>query len=214
MAKIVPTILTDDEEEYHKRLLRAEHVSDLIQIDLVDGKFASCKTVSANVIKKYLSSSFLEIHLMVRDPQNYIDDLMSVEHISRLIVPFEGESGLPEVIYHIKNHDKQVGISINPETPVGAVFHLLDDIDLLLLLAVKPGFSGQKLNENVFSKVREVKKTVPGLAVEVDGGVNFDNVAMLAASGVDFLATNSVLYNSDDFYLAYEKLAKLASNPR
>ena len=141
MAKIIPAILTDSEEDYHKRLLLAEHVSDLIQIDIVDGNFAKNKTVGLDVVKKYPSSSFLEIDLLVEYPQNYIDELMFTEHVSRIIVPFECAGGLPEAIYHVKNHGKQVGISLNPDTPVGAAIHFFDEIDFLRLLAVNPGFS-------------------------------------------------------------------------
>lgn len=211
MSKIIPTILTNDEATYHKRLLMAEHVSDLIQIDVIDGKFAANTTIDTKIIKKYPSSSNLEIQLMVVYPQNYIDDLMHLQHILRIIVPFEGESGLPEILYHVKNHNKQVGLSLNPSTPVAAVTHMLDDIDLLLLLAVEPGFSGQKFQERVIDKVQEAKKINPTLAVEVDGGINFDNAPALSHSGADFLAVNSTLYAADDFRVAYEKLAKLVS---
>lgn len=210
MAKIIPTILTSDENIYHKRLLMAEHVSDIIQVDVIDGKFANNITVDTGIIRKYPSSSNLEIQLMVIYPQNYIDDLMFAEHIFRIIVPFEGEAGLPEVFYHIKNHGKQVGLSINPKTPVGGILHLLDDIDLLLLLAVEPGFSGQPFQDHVIEKVKEAKKYAPEVAVEVDGGIDFENAPKLACAGADFLAVNSTLYNAADFRVAFEKLAKLA----
>lgn len=213
MAIIVPTILTNNEEEYHQRMLKAEHVSSLIQVDVIDGKFANNLTIGPDTVKKYLNVSQLEIQLMVVYPQNYIDQLVSCEHVAKIIVPFEIEGDLNEAIYHIKRHGKQAGLSINPGTPVKAVLHFLYDTDLLLLLAVEPGFAGQKFQDGVIEKVKEAKKLVPGLAVEVDGGVNFDNVRILAEAGADFLAANSVLYKADDFYVAYEKLAKLA-NPK
>ncbi len=212
MAKIVPTILTSDEQEYHDRLLMAEYVSDLIQIDVIDGKFAKNMTVGVDIIKKYFSSSMLEIQLMVLFPRNYISELSPLEYVSRIIVPFEVESDLHEAIYQIKNVNKQAGLSINPATPVGAVSHLFSEIDLLLVLAVEPGFSGQKFQESSLDKVREAKKMAPELPVEVDGGVTFDNAQKIAQAGADFLAANSVLYNTPDFYLAYEKLAKIAQN--
>lgn len=211
MAQIIPAILTDDEQEYHDRLLKAQHVSDIIQVDIIDGKFAANTTVGVDTIKKYLTTANLEVQLMVAYPQNYIDDLMFVEHVGRIVIPFEAGSGLPEAIYHIKNHNKQVGLSLNVETPVKAALHLLDDIDFLLLLAVNPGFSGQKLNELVVDKIKEAKNIACGLAVEVDGGVNFENAALLCEAGADFLAANSVLFGAEDFHLAFEKLAKLAS---
>ena len=210
MAKIVPTILTTSPQEYQKKLLKAEHVSDLIQVDVIDGKFAANETISCEVIKKYSSSSFLEIHLMVVHPQKYIDELVKIEHVSRIIVPFEVDLDLNEAIYQIKKHGKQAGLSLNPDTELAAAFHLYDDIDLLLLLAVIPGFSGQKFQESTVDKVKEIKAMVPELAVEVDGGVNFENAPKLAKAGADFLAANSVLFKASDFVLAYEKLAKLA----
>lgn len=132
----------------------------------------------------------------------------------RIIVPFEGESGLPEIFYHIKNHGKQAGLSLNPSTPVAAVSHMLDDIDLLLLLAVEPGFSGQKFQEKVFDKIREAKTINPSIAIEVDGGITFDNAPELSVAGADFLAVNSTLYAADDFKVAYEKLVNLIEKAR
>ncbi|MBI2012560.1 hypothetical protein HYS90_01370 [Candidatus Curtissbacteria bacterium] len=212
MAKIIPTILTANEDDYHDKLLLAEHVSDLIQVDIIDGMFADNTTVGVNVIKKYQSASMLEVQLMVLYPQNYIDELMFVEHVSRIIVPFEAHGDVANAIYHIRNHNRQVGLSINPQTPPKAALHFLDDIDFLLLLAVEPGFSGQKFKMETLDKVREVKKIAPGLAVEIDGGITFENAREVAASGADFLAVNSALFGAGDFYLAFEKLSKIVQN--
>ena len=210
MAKIIPAILTDSEEEYHKRLLLAEHVSDLIQIDIVDGNFAKNKTVGLDVVKKYPSSSSLEIDLLVEYPQNYIDELMFAEHVSRIIVPFECAGGLPEAIYHVKNHDKQIGLSLNPNTPVGAAIHFFDDIDFLRLLAVNPGFSGQKFQEVTYDRIKQAKNILKELPIAIDGGINKDNIAKLSKAGANYLAVNSALFEDEDFLTAYEKLAKLA----
>ena len=210
MAKIIPAILTDGEEEYHKRLLLAEHVSDLIQIDIVDGNFAKNKTVGLDVVKKYPSSSSLEIDLLVEYPQNYIDELMFTEHVSRIIIPFECVGGLPEAIYHVKNHDKQIGLSLNPNTSVGAAIHFFDDIDFLRLLAVNPGFSGQKFQEVTYDRIKQAKNILKELPIAIDGGINKDNIAKLSKAGANYLAINSALFKAEDFMTAFEKLAKLA----
>lgn len=212
MALIVPGILTADEDEYHKRLRMAEHVSDLIQIDVVDGKFAPSSTVGVDIIKKYPSSSQLEIQLMVVYPLNYIDDLVRLEYVSRIIFPFEIDGDVYDDIYHIKKHNKQAAISLNPETPVAAALHFFDDVDLLLLMTGRPGFSGQVLGENTYERIRQVKKIDSELAIEIDIGVNFENAAKLARAGADFLVTSSAIYDAPDFKVAYEKLAELASN--
>ena len=213
MAKIIPGILTTSEKEYHKRLQMAEHVSDLIQIDVVDGKFSANTTVGTNIIKKYPTSSQLEIQLMVIYPLNYIDDLARLDCVSRIIFPFEIEGDINENIYLIKNFGKQVGISLNPQTPVSVALRFFDDIDILLLMTGKPGYSGQKLGQNTYERIKQAKKLAPDLPIEIDIGVNFENAAKLASYGADFLGASSALYNAPDFYLAYEKLAKLASKP-
>ena len=210
MAKIIPGILVKNEAEYHKRLLMAEYVTDLVQIDVVDGQFSTNTTVGPEIIKKYPSSSLLEIQLMVIYPENYIDDLAPLEYVSRIIVPFETDADIPSAIYHIKKHGKQAGLSLNPTTPVSAAIHFFDDIDLLLLMTGKPGFSGQKLDENTYERIRQAKKIAHELPVEIDIGVNFGNAKQLAETGADFLVASSTLYDADDFKVAYEKLAKLA----
>lgn len=213
MATIVPGILTADEEDYHQKLRKAEHVADLIQIDIIDGRFAKNTTIGPDIIKKYPSSSQLEIQLMVVYPQNYIDDLVQLDYVSRIIVPFEIDADINEAIYHIKNHQIQAGLSLNYETPIKAGFHFFDDIDLLLLMTGKPGSSGQKLGENTYARIMEAKNILPSLPVEIDIGVNFENTNKLAKTGADFLVASSALYSAEDFRVAYEKLDKLASNP-
>ena len=210
MAKIVRGIVNDSESEYNKRLLVAEHVADLIQIDLVDGKFALNNTVGVEIIKKYYSSSFLEIQLMVIYPENYIDELAPLDYVSRIIFPFEIDADINSAIYHIKKHGIQAGLSLNPDTPITAAIHYFDDIDLLLLMTGKPGFSGQKLGEGTYGRIRQTKKINRALPVEIDIGVNFENAGKLARAGADFLVASSTLYGAEDFRLAYEKLAKLA----
>ena len=211
LAKIVPGILTDSEEEYHQRLLIAEHAADLIQIDVVDGIFSKNTTVGVDIIKKYPSSSSLEIQLMTAFPQNYINDLASLDYVTRIIFPFETNTDVNMSIYLIKGYGKQAGLSLNPTTPIEAAYHFFDDVDFLLLMTGDPGYSGQKLGENTYKRIGQVKKMVRELPVEIDIGVNFDNAQKLAQAGADFLVASSALYNAPDFKFAYDKLAKLAS---
>ncbi len=211
MAKIIPGILTADENDYVRRLKTAEQVADLIQIDVVDGQFAKNMTVGAPIIAKYPTISQLEIQLMVVDPISYINQLGNLPYIVRIIAPLEVPTNFKEVIYTTKKFNKQVGLSLNPDTPVLSVKDYFDHIDLLSLYAGRPGFSGQKLDEGIIDKIKETKNLCPELPVEVDIGVNFETAPKLAAAGADFLVATSVLNNAPDYYLAFEKLAKLAS---
>ena len=210
MAKIVPGILTDDEDDYATRLKRAEHVSDLIQVDVIDGIFAPNKTIDINIIEKYQSTSMLEVQLMVNNPSEHIAKLVNIDFVSRIIFPFETKENIRENIYTIKQSGKQVGVSINPETPVIKIAEFADDIDVLCIFSASPGFSGKKLEDAVYGRIKESKKLDPDLPIEIDIGVNSETAPLLALAGADFLVATSALHNSPDYMIAYEKLDKLA----
>lgn len=210
MATIIPAILTDSEDVYKSQLEQAEHVSDIIQVDIVDGKFAQNTTIGTEIVARHQSSASLEIQIMAVDSLSYISALAGLEYVFRIIIPFEKNLNLKECIWRIKRARKQVGVSLNPATRVSATSHLVNIIDLLLLLGVEPGFSGQEFKVNVINKIKEARKLSRSLPIEVDGGVNFETTPKIVGAGANFLAANSVLFNAPDFYVAFEKLAKLA----
>lgn len=212
MAKIVPGILTLDEQDYVARLKRAEHVADLVQVDVIDGVFAPNKTIDFNIIKKYPSVAMLEVQLMVHNPSKHIAELAGIDFVSRIIFPFETNEDVGENIYRIKQANKQAGISINPETPVSSIVDFADDINVLCIFSASPGFSGKKLEEAVYGRIKESKKLKPDLAVEIDIGVNFETAPLLAKTGADFLVATSALHNAPDYRNAFEKLSKLAGD--
>jgi len=214
MAKIVPGILTADEDDYRVRLKRAEHVSDLVQVDIIDGIFAANKTVSVEIVRKIQTSIMLEVQLMVDKPSLDITKLLGVDFVSRIIFPFETKESVRENIYLIKRAGKQAGLSINPETPVISIDKYADDIDILCIFSANPGFSGRKLEEPTYGRIKESKLLYPTLPVEVDIGVNFDTTPLLVKAGANFLVATSALHNAPDYLVAYEKLDKLASVKR
>lgn len=211
MAQIIPGILTADEGEYQKKLRLAEHSAPLIQIDIVDGIFSANKTVDVETVAKFGSSSSLEIQLMVADPTGYLSDLVKLDFVSRVIFPLETNTDVGAAIYSIRKFGKQAGISLNPDTPLASAINFFDDIDLLLLMTGKPGYSGQKLGHETYTRIKDAKKLAPSLPVEIDIGVNFENAAELAKCGADFLVTSSALFNAPEFGIAYDKLVKLAA---
>lgn len=210
MAIIIPGILTSDEVDYAKRLEVADRVCDLIQIDVVDGKFANNVTVGVDVIKKHIPKNRLEIQLMVVDPISYIVELASLDFVSRIIFPLEIDTPINDVVYEIKRSKKQVGLSLNPDTVIGAAQPFFDEMDLLLLMTGKPGFSGQKLGEDTYERITKVRMQTATLPIEIDIGVNFENAQKLSRAGANYLVASSVLFGAPDFSLAYEKLANLA----
>ena len=210
MAKIIPGILTNEERDYVARLKKAEKVAGLVQVDVIDNIFAPNKTIDFNVIKKYPSIGLLEVQLMVYNPSKHIAELSDVNFVSRIIFPFETKEDVRANIYRVKQSNKQVGISINPETPVSSIEDFASDIDIVCIFSASPGFSGKKLDEMVYSRIKESKRLMPHLAIEIDIGVNFETAPLLAATGADFLVATSALHNAPDYGIAFEKLAKLA----
>ena len=151
---------------------------------------------------------------MVEETIDYISELAKLDFVSRIIVPYEAKSDLKEAIYSIKKSDKQVGVSLNPQTPVSEAFGFLEQIDLLLLMAGNPGFSGQPFDEKTIGRIKEVRNFSDVIAIEVDIGVNFETAPKIAQAGANFLVASSALWEADDFYIAYEKLAKLVLKDR
>lgn len=209
-AIIVPAILTDNEKVYEQQLKQAENACTLIQIDIIDGQFAKNTTIGTQTIAKYPTNAQLEIQLMVSEPKTYIEELAKIDYVRKIIFPFEIEGNIRDCLYQIKNHKKMSCLSINPSTPLSAAADLLDNLDMLLVMSVEPGFSGQRFDPSVLLKIKQVKKQVPGLSVEIDGGVSFENIQDILDAGTDFVAANSVIYKAPDFFVAYEKLAKIA----
>lgn len=214
MATIIPAILTDDEDVYREQLARSQYATQIIQIDIIDGKFADNITVGVDVISKYPTSANLEIQIMAIDSLIYIKDLANIDYVSRIIVPYEKNKKLKECLYQIKAAGKQCGISLNPGTNISVLKKLAPEIDLLLFLCVEPGFSGQKFQEKVLDKIKRAKKLWKNLPIEVDGGINFETAPKAAAAGADFLAANSVLFKATDFYVAYEELSQLVATKK
>ena len=209
MTQIIPAILATTEEEYQKKIHQIEDSGlfkdSWVQIDLMDNKFVQNKSVGPNVIVKYPINSKLEAHLMVEYPENWIDELVKT-NIDRIIFPVEDSEGVEERIQHIKNHGKQVGLSINPETPEKKLEPFIGLVDLILVMSVHPGFQGQEFIIEVLEKASEIKKLNPNMVVEIDGGVNQDNVRQILDAGVDNLVIGSGLFEYDNLEEGLEKI--------
>jgi len=201
-TQIIPTILATTEEEYQEKVSIINQTDDLksnwVQIDIMDNKFVHNKSVGVDIIKKYPINASVEAHLMVDYPENWIDELVKIG-IDRIIFPIEDSEGIDERITHIKNHGLEVGLAVNPETPVAKVESFVDKIDVVLLMSVHPGFGGQEFIPEVLDKVSELvnlQKRAHFL-IEVDGGINQDNIKNLVKAGVNNLAIGEKLIYGD-----------------
>lgn len=188
---IIPAILATTGEEYKKKLEKIESSPELaegwVQVDLIDGKFTDNISVGADVLAKYPTRLNLEAHLMVLNPEPWIRELIKIG-VKRVVFPVEG-AGIEEKIKHLKNHQVQAGLSVNPETEVEKVLPFLDTIDVVLLLSVHPGFSGQEFKPEVLGKIKQLAglRGTRQFQIEVDGGLNEGNVQEVVLAGADNL---------------------------
>lgn len=194
MVSIFPAILATKELDYRNNLAVASALpTEWIHIDIVDGKFADNQTVSLETIKKYKTSSSLEAHLMVVDPSSYVPDLISFG-FRKIILPAETEEPLSELVKKVKEAKVLVGVSLNPETRLEVIKDLLDQIDFVLLLGVNPGLTGQEMIPQSVEKLNNLVGILPaGVRTEFDGGINPDNVKLVADSGVDILVVGHIV---------------------
>jgi ribulose-phosphate 3-epimerase len=201
MIQILPAILATTEEEYKEKLTKIETNFSLfngwVQIDLMDNKFVQNKSIGVDVIAKYPTDELrIEAQLMVEYPDNWIDELVKT-HVARIVFPVEDTEGIDFKIQHVLNHEKEVGLSINPETPVEKLEPFLSKINTVLVMSVHPGFGGQEFIAESVEKIRQIKKLGIPIRVGVDGGVSLEVIEDLANAGADYLVMGSHLLLGD-----------------
>ncbi|MEW6681136.1 MAG: ribulose-phosphate 3-epimerase [bacterium] len=203
---IYPAILTEDKKELEKMLNLAETFCKNVHLDIMDGLFVPTKSISYNDLPK--TSLFTEIHLMVNVPLDYVDGFKQ-KGAGRIIFHFEGKDNPKEVIKKIKKEGMEVGISLNPETAISNLFPFFDEIDLVLIMSVIPGFYGSKFIPEVLNKAEKLKKEKPSLMLEMDGGIKTSNISLVKEVGIDIAAVGSEIFLSENPALAYERLTKI-----
>jgi ribulose-phosphate 3-epimerase len=209
---IVPSILALSEQDYQKKINQIK-MSDLtpdgrLHIDLMDYMFVPNRSIAPSVIGEYPISLKKEVHLMVKYPENWIDDLIG--QVDRIIIHTEEASGIAERIAHIRNHGKEVGLAINPETSLEKLDPFMSTIDCVLVMSVHPGFSGQSFLRESLLRVEQLKalQSLGHFEIGVDGGVNARNVHELQDAGADYVTVASALFEGD-FNENYQKIYKL-----
>ncbi len=208
MKKIVPAILTGDPKDLAKMISASEKFCDLVQIDIMDGKFVPSKSITFEDLKKIKTNLFLEVHLMVLNPENYFKGFKEAG-AKRIIFHYEATGKPKELIDMLKKLGVKPGIAINPETPVTAIDPFLDDLDLVLLMAVNPGFYGSPFIPEVLDKARELSRMTKKLILSLDGGVKFDNVKDIASAGIEQIDIGSAIFKNGDPGENYRKFVDL-----
>ena len=203
-VKISPSILSADFSKLGNEIQELEKANaDLIHIDVMDGHFVPNITIGPDVIsqlRKYTDLPF-DVHLMISPVHNFISDFAKAGADIITIHP-EATENLLSSIEEIKSLKKKVGVSLNPETPIEKVLPILNLIDLVLVMSVKPGFGGQKFIESTLRKVEKLRKEIDSkklkAQIEIDGGINFDNAKIAKKAGVDILVSGTTIFKENN----------------
>ena len=202
--QISPSILSADFSQLANEIKRLEDGgADMIHVDVMDGHFVPNLTIGPPVIKslKKHSSILFDVHLMISPVHKYIKAYADAGADIITIHP-EATNDINSSISLIKELNKKVGVSLNPETKVDIIIEHLDKIDLVLIMSVNPGFGGQKFMPEVLSKVEELKnlRTVKDLDfdIEIDGGINFENSKIAIRAGANILVSGTTIFKSNN----------------
>jgi len=202
--KISPSILSADFSQLGNEIKRLEEAgADLIHVDVMDGHFVPNLTIGPPVIKalkKHCSLDF-DVHLMISPVHKYIEDYSNAGADIITIHP-EATDDLTASIKKIKDLGKKVGISLNPKTKVNVIENYLNEINLVLIMSVNPGFGGQKFMPEVLNKIKKLKDIQRerniDFDIEIDGGINFENSKIVIEAGANILVSGTTIFKSNN----------------
>lgn len=200
--KIAPSILSIDFSNLKYEIEKLNKSKcDLLHIDIMDGVFVnniSFGTPILNVISKF-SIKPIEVHLMIINPEYYFN-ILKKNKVNNIIVHYEICHHLHKTICIIKEMGMQAGVAINPHTPINLLNDIIYDIDIITLMSVNPGFGGQKFIKQTYSKIENLKKLILkknlNTLIEVDGGVNMDNIQLIVKKGADILVIGNAIFSN------------------
>ena len=205
MKYIAPSILSADFSRLGEEIRNVEAAgADWIHVDVMDGHFVPNITMGPLVVEavKKVTTLPIDVHLMIEHPERYIADFAAAG-ASVISVQVEACVHLNRTIQLIREHNCRPGAVLNPSTPLSALDWVLEDLDLVLLMSVNPGFGGQKFIPNTIQKIRALKALMAGRRlsplIEIDGGINETTIREIALAGVDVFVAGSAIFGKKDY---------------
>jgi ribulose-phosphate 3-epimerase len=203
MYKLSPSILAADFSKLGEAIEAIDKAgAEYVHIDVMDGAFVPSITFGMPVMKSIRDKTdcIFDVHLMINEPIRYIKDIYEAG-ADIITVHVESLVHLERTITSIKELGAKAAVALNPATPLNVLDYVLDDLDMVLLMSVNPGFGGQKLIPSTYDKVRDLRKMIDkrnlSLEIEVDGGITLDNVTQVIDAGADVIVAGTSIFSGD-----------------
>ncbi len=206
---IAPSILSADFARLAEQVEAVQKAgADILHLDIMDGHFVPNITFGPAVVGaiKSVATIPLDVHLMIENPDRYVEDFVSVG-ADILTVHVEACPHLHKVIHQIKDFGIEAGASLNPSTPVESIEYVVDDLDMVLVMSVNPGFSGQTFIPQALGKITHARELVgDGVNIQVDGGITSENAGRVIQAGANILVAGSSVFSASDYAKAIKSL--------
>lgn len=205
MMKLAPSILSADFARLLEDVRKVEKAGcEYLHIDVMDGHFVPNITIGPLVVKSLKKENInmvFDAHLMIENPDSYIPAFAEAG-CDIITVHQEACTHLHRTIQNIKSHNMKAGVVLNPATPVETLKYIIQDLDMVLIMSVNPGFGGQSFIESMIEKIKEVKQLIDSrnlkVDIQVDGGINPKNVVKVVQAGANIVVAGSAIFNSDN----------------
>ncbi len=202
MPKLAPSILSADFGNLLADIKKVETGgADLLHIDVMDGHFVPNITIGPLILESIKGRTNIpfDVHLMIENPDLYIEDFVKAG-ASIITAHVEASNHIHRTIQNIKSQGVKAGISINPGTSLSSIEYILDEIDMVLIMSVNPGFGGQKFIPSALDKIKSLRKIISdrklNIEIEVDGGIKLENASKVIEAGADILVAGSAIFHS------------------